>query len=96
MSQVEQNTSTRTIKLKVIDGKKPLNTTGLVDSRLFSGENHLIAKMNPETCHWALFYENGVLPQPLRQTWTSFRIMRTFLDGYFQRRNIEIKEVINI
>jgi hypothetical protein len=68
------------------------STTGAVDNRLFTGENRLHAIMDGN-CLWRLRYDSGLLQQPLRQTFTSFKILRKFVEDYFRRRNIEIKEI---
>src|SRR6266853_529038 len=60
----------RIFKLGVIDDKLPKNSTGMVDTRLFTGENNLHAKMDPETCFWSLQYDSGALPQPLENNFT--------------------------
>ncbi len=84
----------RIFKLGIIDNKLPKNSTGMVDTRLFSGENNLHAKMDPETCFWSLQYGNGgVLPQPLKVNFTSFPALKRHVEDYFRTRNIEIKEI---
>ena len=81
--------------LGVIDDKKPKNSTGMVDTRLFTGENRLHAKMDPETCFWYFQYDAGILPQPLKTKFTSFPSLKRHAQEYFKNRNIEIKEVID-
>jgi hypothetical protein len=83
----------RVLVLSVIDGKDAKRTTGLVDTNLFTGSNTLHAKMDPETSFWYLQYEKGILPEPLKNKYTSFKILLKFVTEYFQRRNIEIKEI---
>lgn len=83
----------RILVLSVIDGKAPLSSMGMVDSRLFSGGNKLHAKMEPETTLWYFQYEDGLLPQALKNKFTSFKILMKYADAYFRTRNIEIKEV---
>ncbi len=86
----------RVFKLGIIDKKLPKNSTGMVDTRLFSGENALHAKMDPETCFWFLQYESGgALPQPLKVNFTSFPALKRYAEDYFRTRNIEIKEVVD-
>lgn len=70
------------------------NTTGMVDNRLFSGENRLHAKMDDHSL-WYLQMESGLLADPLKQKWTSFSKLKEYIDGYFQRRNVKLKEVID-
>ncbi len=84
----------RVFKLGIIDDKLPKNSTGMVDTRLFTGENRLHAKMDPETCFWSLQYETGgALPQPLKVNFTTFPALKRHVEDYFKTRNIEIKEI---
>lgn len=85
----------RTLVLEPIDGKAPLNTIGMVDKRLFTGENELHAIMDLQTCLWKLKYNSGIVPEPLKQQFTGFRALHKFCEEYFRKRNIRIKEVIN-
>ena len=81
--------------LKVIDGKAPLNSTGLTDSRLFTGDNNLHAIMDKQTCLWYLQMDSGLLPKPLMQRFTGLGLLMKFVVEYYKKRNIEIKEVID-
>lgn len=84
----------KTLVLKVIDGTKPLSSTGIVDKDLFSGENELYALMDEENLLWSFKYKRGILPPALKeQKFTSFKNLKTFADHYFKTRNIEIVEV---
>src|SRR5258705_8640485 len=47
----------RILTLKIVDDKAPLNSTGLVDKRLFSGENKLHAIADKQTGLWFFRYE---------------------------------------
>jgi hypothetical protein len=85
----------RILKLGVIDDKAPKNVLGLTDSRLFTGDNILYAKMEPDTCLWYMQYEQGALPQPLKAKFTSFPALKKFAANYYRTRNIEITEVID-
>lgn len=92
----DKNRSTDIILvLKPVDGEKPKSVTGLVDPRLFTGENRLHAIMNTQTCLWHLAYDNGILPGALKQQWTGWDPLYKFTTAYFKRRNIEIVEVID-
>jgi hypothetical protein len=83
----------RILGLKVIDGKKPLDSKGLVDSRLFTGDNHLHAIQDSGL--WHLKYEQGNLPPALHgQRWTSFPRLLTAVQKYFRERNIEVNEIV--
>src|ERR1700747_201647 len=86
----------RVLKLEVIDGKKPLNSTGIVDPRLFKdGEdaNKLHAVMDTETCLWSFRYEKGAIPPALKGNFTGFKALKKHADTYFEQRNVKITEV---
>lgn len=83
----------RILVLKVIDGKAPVASTGLVDKRLFTGENNLHAVMDTQTTLWTVKYDNGGLPEPLKQQFTSFGSLLKYVSAYFRKRNVEIVEV---
>jgi len=85
--------SDRIMELSVIDGQKSLSSTGMVDTKLFTGKNRLHAVMDPQTTLWSFKYEEGILPQPLKGTFTGFKALRKFAEDYFNKRNIQIKEV---
>ena len=85
----------RILKLKLSDTKSTLTSKGLVDNRLFTGENNLHAVMDTQTCLWYLKYENGGLPQPLKQHFTGYGKLLAYVKEYFKRRNIEIVEEVD-
>ncbi len=87
-------TTNRVLELQQIDGKKPLNTLGLVDHRLFSGENKLRACRDDQGL-WYMKYDSGVLPPALRNRFTTFTALKNFAEEYFNKRNIVIKEVVD-
>jgi hypothetical protein len=70
-------------------------STGIVDKQLFTGGNRLHAILDNETCLWKLKYDNGGLPPALKQKWTNFSKLYTYVEDYMKKRNIEIKEVID-
>lgn len=83
----------RVIVLKTLDDKKPLTSKGMVDSRLFTGENKLHAVMDMQSCLWRLKYEQGAIPPGLKGNFTSFKALLQHAREYFSTRNIEIIEV---
>lgn len=85
----------RILVLSVMEGKKPLNTLGTQDPRLFSGENKLHALMDTQTCLWRFKYDMGIVPPPLQGQFTSFDALKKHADIYYQKRNILITEVID-
>lgn len=86
----------RILMLEVLDGEKPLSSTGLADPRLFTGENRLHAVMDRETMLWNFKYDMGGLPPQLKDMrFTSFDAMLKHAGDYLKKRNIRIKEVID-
>lgn len=88
-------TDDRVFKLSLIDNKAPLTSTGLVDRRLFTGENRLHACKDPQYGLWFMKYENGVVPEALKQQFTTFTMLHKVATDYFNKRNIRIDEVID-
>jgi hypothetical protein len=91
----KMRSSDRILVLSVMDGKKPANTLGVNDPRLFTGENKLHAVMDQQSMLWKFKYEMGNIPEPLRCSFTSFSKLLEHAKSYFTKRNIEIKEVLS-
>jgi hypothetical protein len=89
----KERSTDRIFVLKPMEGMTAKATSGLLDNRLFKGENQLHAKMNPTNCIWGLNYDGGIVPGPLQQRFTSFSMLYKFVEEYFKRRNIQIVEV---
>lgn len=85
----------RILVLKVKEGSKVLSSTGLVDKRLFTGENKLHAVRSDIDGLWYLKYEQGAVPAQLKVRFTSFSKLKKFASEYLATRNIEIAEVID-
>jgi len=84
----------RILVLKVKDGKTgPRTSGGVIDKRLFSGDNKLHAVMDTQTALWKLKYDAGSVPMPLQCSFTSFKALRAYTEAYFSKRDIEITEV---
>lgn len=88
----------RILKLELIDGKKPLNSLGVVDPRLFKeGDDcnriHLI--MDLETTLWTMKYDKGMIPGALEGMFTSFKKAYEHAENYFKKRNIKITQVLD-
>lgn len=95
-NEVSQNKTTdRTIVLKAMEGKSPLDGSLNMDHRLITGGNELHAIMNTQNCMWNLKYKHGVLPQQFQQTFTSFSRLLKFVKEYYGKRNIEVDKVID-
>jgi hypothetical protein len=96
LTQVEQekmHSDDRILVLKIKEGEKAVSSTGLIDHRLFKGGNTLHAMRDPNTSLWYLRYNDGVLPQPLKQQFTSIHKLLNHVKSYFSNRNIEITEI---
>lgn len=84
----------RVLRLAVKDGTKPKSSTGLVDTKLFSGETELHLTMDPQTNLWSFRYStNAPVPQPLQGQFTTFSKGYDHATMYFDKRNIKITEV---
>jgi len=95
-SGTKNRSSDRILELKVIDNKAPISSTGIIDKRLFSGENRLHGIADPQYGLWYFKYESGSLPPALKdQRFTSFSALLRYAQDYFKKRNIEITEVID-
>ncbi len=92
-SESKMRSPDRILELEVIDGKSPRTNMGMTDVSLFTGDNKLHAKMDNETTLWGLQYEKGVVPEPLKQKFTSFKTLKRFAEDYFLKRNVRIKEI---
>lgn len=88
---IETRSTDRVLSLSVIDGEKSKSSTGLVDTRLFTGEQKLLIKMEPQTCLWYFQYaKSGLLPEPLQGRYTGFKAALKFAEDYFRKRNIKV------
>lgn len=85
----------RILVLKQIEGKQKLNSSGMVDNRLFTGENNLSAIRNPQTSHWSLRLNHGIIQQSLKGSFTSFKACLEHARDYYSRRGVEITEVLD-
>jgi len=91
----KMKSNTRQLKLTAMDGKPPTDSKGMVDKRLFSGENSLYAVMEPQTSLWSLKYEHGQVPTALQSNWTTFQGAYKEAKIYFNNRNVEITEIVD-
>jgi hypothetical protein len=92
--QTNQRSTDRIIRLKVKEGMKPESSLGAIDNRLFKNENNLHA-IRQGTGLWTLQIEHGLLPPALEhKQWTNFGSLRRTVAEYYDKRNIEISEVI--
>lgn len=94
-AKTKMHSDNRILVLKQIEGKKTLSTGGLVDQRLFKGGNSVHAIRNPFNSLWSIRYASGVLPDPLRQQFTSFNNLMKAASEYFGKRGLEIVDTID-
>jgi hypothetical protein len=85
----------RELVLEKIEGKDVKSNIGLVDNRLFKGETKLYAYLDERTLLWKFKYSAGLLPQPLQQSFTSFKKLKEFAESYFARRGLKLVKVID-
>ena len=92
----KMRTNDRVLVLKAIEGKAAKSSTGLVDSRLFTGTNKLHGVYDERTGMWNMRYETGALPGALQQKFMTFEQLEDFARKYFATRNVEVLEIINV
>lgn len=85
----------REIVIRPIEGKKTLDSAGLVDTRLWKGGNSIKAFMS-DTGLWYFKYDSGLLPDSLKVQFTSITKLVNFAKDYFAKRNLEVVEVKDI
>lgn len=90
----KNKSSDRIVILKVADGLKPTNSSGMVDPRLFQGGNSLHIVADTQTMLWYFKLDHGILPVPLQQRFTTFKKALEHAKDYYIKRNIEIEKVI--
>lgn len=84
----------RILVLKPIDGRAT-NSAGMVDTRLFKGDNQLHIIMDQRSRLWKLKFDSGVVPPQLKTSYTTFKDAFTATKRYYEKRNVEITEVID-
>lgn len=87
------HSNNRVLKLAPIGGR-PLNSAGILDMRLFKGENNLHAVRDPETSLWSMYYDSGILPAVLKVKFSSFNKLQSYLTSYLKSRNVFISEIV--
>lgn len=83
----------RVLVLEKFDPKQ--KDIGLVDPRVFSGQNELRGVMDLSTGLWTLQYKHGHIPPQLRNKFTSFKFLLQHAEAYFKTKNIKIVKVID-
>lgn len=93
MNTIKMASTDRIFSLSLIDDKLPKNSIGMVDPRLFSGENKLHIKKDPETNFWSFSYERGIPPRELQCVFTSATAAIRHAELYYRTRNLSLKEI---
>lgn len=91
MATSKMKSNDRILVLEKIDDGKGV---GLVDPKVFTGNNKLHAVMDEGTLLWSFRYDHGIVPGPLKDRFSSFKVLKQHAEDYFRNRNIKIKEVI--
>lgn len=91
---IKERKQDRILVLKVMDGVKPKTGTGLVDPRLFSGDNELHC-IQDKTSLWYFKYKFGGIPEPLKQRFTTFDEALRHATKYFKSRNVLVESVLD-
>ena len=94
-TDVRNHTSDRILVLRPIPGKEALTSKGLTDPRLFKGGNALHAFLDTTTLLWKCKFEQGILPDELKVSFTKFSLLLEYVKKYFLKRNIEVTEVVD-
>lgn len=71
------------------------DSSGVMDRRLFNGENKLHAQFNHNTGMWRLNYDSGGLPGGLQMLFTTFPELLDHVRVYFSKRNVEVYDVVD-
>lgn len=94
LPETKLRSNDRVLELSPIEGKTALSTQGLADKRLFTGEQKLHVKMDPNTTLWFFQWEqNGVIPGGLKGQFTSFKAALKHAEDYFFHRNVKVTKV---
>lgn len=91
--KTKMHSDNRILKLAPIGGR-PLNSAGILDMRLFKGENNLHAIWDPQSNLWSLRYDSGILPAALKVKFSGFNKLHSYLTSYLKSRNVCISEIV--
>lgn len=89
----KERKSVRQLVIRPIEGLATKSSTGLVDPRLFTGENTLQCIMDPVNCMWYFKMQQGGLPEALKTKFTNFSRAYKAAESYYATRNLQIVEV---
>lgn len=93
--ETKERKTDRILVLKPKEGQGAKSTGGIIDSRLFTGENALHAVQDQARMTWAFKYNAGGVPEPLKGRYTTFKKAYEAAKFYFDKRNVDIVEVID-
>lgn len=82
-------------RLRVKAGMLPKTSVGTSDSRLLTGDNRIHAILDHQSGLWYMQYDNGVLPPAFKQKFTSLHFLTNFIKAYYDKRNIDIEEIMD-
>lgn len=91
----KMRSTSRQLILEAKRDGKVLATSGKASKQIFTGRNRLYLTMDEQTCLWSFHYDAGVVPPALNQSFTSFKDAFYFAKNYFDKRGIDIVEVID-
>lgn len=84
------STADRWFVISPLPGTKPKAGNSMVDPRLLDSKNRLRAFQDSATCLWYLKYDNGALPEPLRdKSFTKFTTLQETVQNYFNKKGYE-------
>lgn len=94
MTETNLRSADRLLVLEPIEGLTPKSTAGAPDARLFSGEQNIRLKMDPQTCLWYFQYSNnGILPGGLKGRFTGAKAAIKHAENYFHARNVRVSAI---
>lgn len=89
--QNKQRNPDRELVLK--QGESPKSSQGLIDTRLFTGENKLHIVRDKVNNLWSFKYDHGGLPEHLKGRFTRFEDAYKHAEKYFGNRDVKIEKV---
>lgn len=93
--KAKMNSDDRIFVLKPMEGKPTLSSSGMVDNRLFTGENKLHAIYDYQRGTWTIKFDLGGPPEALKnQRFTHFSDLLAFVKKYYKSRNVDVVEAV--
>ena len=93
IEQAKMRSGDRILVLKPIQGEVSKTVFGNVDPRLFKGGNQLHLIRDPQSYMWTFKYDNGFIPEQLKQKFTKFDWALKAATDYYIKRNLQIVEI---